>query len=97
VEASVGARAGSAAELGAQAAAESGPAAAACSLVAVGVEGEGVVGAIALADKVRPGAAAAVRRLRDMGCRVLILSGDRQPAVDAVVGDLGRTLPVEIS
>jgi len=38
----------------------------------------------------RPGAAAAVRRLRDMGMRVLILSGDRQPAVDAVARELGQ-------
>ena len=93
VEGQVGAAAGTAAALGAKAASNSeatgGPAAVACSLVAVGVEGEGVVGAIALADKVRPGAAAAVRRLRDMGLRVVILSGDRQPAVDAVALELG--------
>jgi Cu+-exporting ATPase len=95
VESQVGAAAGTAAALGATAAGNSaaggGPAAAACSLVAVGVGGEGVVGAIALADKVRPGAAAAVRRLRDMGLRVVILSGDRQPAVDAVALELGLT------
>jgi Cu2+-exporting ATPase len=79
VERQVGAAAGTAAVLGASAAAHSaatgGPAAAACSLIAVAVEGEGVMGAIALADKVRPGAAAAVRRLQDMGLRVVILSG----------------------
>ena len=93
VDAQVGATAGTAVALGAKAAGNSaatgGPAAAACSLVAVGIEGEGVVGAIALADKVRPGAAAAVRRLREMGLKVVILSGDRQPAVDAVALELG--------
>ena len=93
VEGQVGAAAGAAAALGATAAengaALGGPVAEACSFVAVGIEGEGVIGAIALADKVRPGAAAAVRRLRDMGLRVVILSGDRQPAVDAVALELG--------
>jgi cation transport ATPase len=57
----------------------------------VGVEGEGVIGALALADRVRPGAAASVRRLQEMGMRVVVLSGDRQPAVDAVAFELGLT------
>ena len=48
-----------------------------------------LIGAVALADKVRPGAPQAVRRLRDMGLKVVILSGDRQPAVDAVARELG--------
>ena len=93
VESQVGAPAGSAAALSAAAAdnseATGGPAAAACSLVAVGIEGEGIIGAIALADKIRPGAADAVRRLVDMGLKVVILSGDRQPAVDAIAQELG--------
>ena len=93
VESQVGAAAGAAATLGGAAAENSaavgGAAAAACSLVAVGVEGEGLIGAVALADKVRPGAPQAVRRLRDMGLKVVILSGDRQPAVDAVARELG--------
>jgi Cu2+-exporting ATPase len=93
VESQVGAPAGSAAALSAAAAdnseATGGPAAAACSLVAVGIEGEGIIGAIALADKIRPGAAGAVRRLVDMGLKVVILSGDRQPAVDAIAQELG--------
>jgi Cu2+-exporting ATPase len=94
VDVQVGAASGTAAAVGAAAAANSaekgGPAAAACSLVAVGVEGEGVVAGIAIADKVRPGAAAAIRRLRaDMGLKVVILSGDRQAAVDAVALELG--------
>ena len=57
----------------------------------VGVEGEGVIGALALAYRIRPGAAASVRRLQEMGMRVVVLSGDRQPAVDALARDLGLT------
>ncbi len=95
VESAVGAGGGTAAALGAAAAENSealgGPAAAACSLVCVGVEGEGVIGALALADRIRPGAAASVRRLQEMGMRVVVLSGDRQPAVDAVARELGLT------
>ena len=95
VESAVGTAGGTAAALGAAAAENSealgGPAAAACSLVCVGVEGEGVIGALALADRIRPGAAASVRRLQEMGMRVVVLSGDRQPAVDAVARELGLT------
>ena len=96
VESAVGADSkGTAAALGAAAAENSealgGPAAAACSLVCVGVEGEGVVGALALADRTRAGAAESVRRLQEMGMRVVVLSGDRQPAVDAVARDIGLT------
>ena len=95
VESAAGAAGGTAAALGAAAAKNSealgGPAAAACSLVCVGVEGEGVIGALALADRIRPGAAASVRRLQEMGMRVVVLSGDRQPAVDAVARELGLT------
>ena len=95
VESAVGAAGGTAAALGAAAAENSealgGPTAAACSLVCVGVEGEGVIGALALADRIRPGAAASVRRLEEMGMRVVVLSGDRQPAVDAVARELGLT------
>ena len=95
VESAVGAAGGTAAALGAAAAENSealgGPTAAACSLVCVGVEGEGVIGALALADRIRPGAAASVRRLQEMGMRVVVLSGDRQPAVDAVARELGLT------
>ena len=50
-----------------------------------------MIGALALADRIRPGAAASVRRLQEMGMRVVVLSGDRQPAVDAVARELGLT------
>jgi len=44
------------------------------------------VGALALGDRVRPGAAAAVQALRDLGITVGLLSGDH-PAVARSVGD----------
>jgi Cd2+/Zn2+-exporting ATPase len=50
-----------------------------------------VRGAIALADRVRPGAAAALRALHDAGIeRVVMLTGDNQGAADAVAAELGR-------
>jgi Cu+-exporting ATPase len=45
--------------------------------------------AFSFADTVRPGAAAAVKRLRDMGCGVMMLSGDRAEAADAIGAELG--------
>jgi Cu2+-exporting ATPase len=42
-----------------------------------------------LADEIRPGAAAALQRLRDMGCTVDISSGDRPAAVAAIAAKLG--------
>ncbi len=42
-----------------------------------------------LADDIRPGAAAVIRRLREMGCDIEICSGDRPAAVGAVATKLG--------
>jgi Cu+-exporting ATPase len=60
-----------------------------CSLVAVGVEGHGVVGVLTVADEIREDAAETIQRLNAAGVRVHILSGDRQAAVDAVASELG--------
>ena len=60
-----------------------------CSLVAVGVEGHGVVGVLTVADEIREDAAETIQRLKAAGVRVHILSGDRQAAVDAVASELG--------
>ncbi|MGH8980748.1 MAG: heavy metal translocating P-type ATPase [Acidimicrobiales bacterium] len=57
---------------------------------AVVVRREGaVVGAIAVADNIRPSAAAAVADLRALGLRCVLLSGDNEPTVRAVGTALG--------
>jgi Cu+-exporting ATPase len=43
-----------------------------------------VVGAIAVADALRPSAGTAVSRLRELGLRCVLLSGDNEPTVRAV-------------
>jgi cation-transporting ATPase V/Cu+-exporting ATPase len=48
-----------------------------------------VVGTVAVATPLRPEAASAVARLRDMGLASSILSGDSRPAVRTVAGELG--------
>jgi heavy metal translocating P-type ATPase len=45
---------------------------------------EEAVGLLGARDTVKPGAADAVRRLRQWGWRVALVSGDRRPAVEAV-------------
>ena len=60
-----------------------------CSLVAVGVEGRGVMGMLTVTDEIREDAAATVQRLKESGITVHILSGDRQAVVTAVAGELG--------
>jgi Cu2+-exporting ATPase len=51
-------------------------------------EGE-VIGALALEDEIRPEAADTVRRLQEMGVRVVMVTGDAQPVADAVASALG--------
>ena len=46
-------------------------------------------GAIAVADTVKPSAAAAVRALRALGLRTILLTGDNQAAADAVAAEAG--------
>eukprot|EP00850_Spirogloea_muscicola_P015457 SM000118S25600 [mRNA] locus=s118:244016:252177:- [translate_table: standard] len=60
-----------------------------CTIVFVGVEGRGVVGAISLVDCVRTDARRTVDRLHAMGKRVLIMSGDNLNAVQAVASEVG--------
>jgi len=55
------------------------------------VEGGSVLGAIELADVVRPQSAEAVRSLVDAGVRVAMLTGDSQAVASAVAGQLGIT------
>jgi Cu2+-exporting ATPase len=59
-----------------------------CTLVYVGWEGR-VQGLIALADRPLPEAAAVTKALRDRDMTVLLLSGDREPAVAQTATRLG--------
>ena len=60
----------------------------ATSVVEVRADGQ-LLGAIALADRLRQGAAAAVRDLGDMGLEVLMLTGDSAASARHVAGLLG--------
>ncbi len=51
--------------------------------------GEKVLGLIAVADKARPGAAAVVDRLRDVGRRVVLFSGDSSETSTAIAREVG--------
>lgn len=51
--------------------------------------GGGVVGWIALQDRVRPEAKAAVSRLKRMGIRVVMLTGDRRSTGEAIGAQVG--------
>lgn len=51
--------------------------------------GEDVVGIIAVADTVRPGAAEAIARMRDMGLEVSMLTGDNARTARAIADQVG--------
>ncbi|KZV51845.1 hypothetical protein F511_06888 [Dorcoceras hygrometricum] len=59
------------------------------TIVYVGREGEGVIGAMGISDNVRHDAASTVSRLQQKGIRTVILSGDRQEAVASVAKTVG--------
>ncbi len=56
--------------------------------VYVAVDGR-PAGLIAIADRVKPGAAAAVDRLHDLGLRVVMLTGDRRETAAAIAAQTG--------
>jgi P-type Cu+ transporter len=58
----------------------------AAAFVAVDREPAGLIG---VADTVKPGAAAAVTQLRELGLAVWMLTGDARPAAEAVAHELG--------
>ncbi|MBE9201757.1 MULTISPECIES: heavy metal translocating P-type ATPase [unclassified Nodularia (in: cyanobacteria)] len=58
------------------------------TVVGVAVEGN-LAGLIAVQDTLRPDAEATVNKLREMGLRVMLLSGDRLEAADAIAKQLG--------
>ncbi len=58
--------------------------------VAVAVDGV-VAGVFGLVDGVRPGAAAAIGRLRELGVEVAMLTGDHEAAADRIAAQVGIT------
>ncbi len=58
------------------------------TVVLVGGE-EGLIGLLAVADKVRPGARAALQRLKQAGVRTIMLSGDNERSARAVAAQVG--------
>jgi P-type Cu+ transporter len=59
-----------------------------CTAVLVGWDGQARA-VVQVADRLRPGAAAAVARLRGMGLRTVMLTGDNERAALAVARELG--------
>ncbi len=53
------------------------------------VRGAEIVGALALEDEVRPEARDAVRRLQELGRRVILITGDARQVAEAVGAELG--------
>ncbi|CAN1120746.1 Copper-transporting ATPase PAA2, chloroplastic, partial [Linum perenne] len=59
------------------------------TVVYVGLEGEGIVGAIALSDCLRHDAESTVSRLQQKGITAVLLSGDREEAVATIAKNVG--------
>lgn len=57
--------------------------------VYVGMEGVGIIGAIAVTDTLREDAKRTVLRLQEMGIETLVLSGDREEAVASIAKSVG--------
>ncbi|XP_038897558.1 copper-transporting ATPase PAA2, chloroplastic isoform X2 [Benincasa hispida] len=59
------------------------------TVVYVGSEGEGIIGAIVISDRLRHDAVFTVNRLQKKGIRTVLLSGDREEAVASVAKTVG--------
>ncbi|XP_022936839.1 copper-transporting ATPase PAA2, chloroplastic [Cucurbita moschata] len=59
------------------------------TVVYVGREGEGIIGAIVISDRLRYDAESTVKRLQKKGIRTVLLSGDREEAVASVAKSVG--------
>ncbi|KAF5205568.1 Copper-transporting atpase paa2 protein [Thalictrum thalictroides] len=59
------------------------------TVVYVGREGEGVIGAIAISDTLRQDARSTVKRLQEKGIKTILLSGDREEAVATIANTVG--------
>ena len=53
------------------------------------VEAGNVIGALALADEIRPESSQAIEQLHARGIRVVMITGDARPVAEAVAADLG--------
>lgn len=59
------------------------------TVVYVGREGDGVIGAIAVCDSLRHDAKSVVTRLQEKGIKTILLSGDREEAVATIAKTVG--------
>lgn len=59
------------------------------TVVYVGREGEGIIGAIAISDSLRQDAQSTVSRLQQKGIKALLVSGDREEAVATIAEMVG--------
>ncbi|KAJ8442809.1 hypothetical protein Cgig2_016275 [Carnegiea gigantea] len=59
------------------------------TVVCVGREGEGVIGAIAISDTLRHDARATIARLKELGINTVLLSDDKQEEVETIARILG--------
>jgi len=59
------------------------------TVVLVGIEGEGLLGIIAVADRIKPDATAAVRKLRELGLKPAMLTGDNDATAEAIADSVG--------
>ncbi|PWA67100.1 P-type ATPase [Artemisia annua] len=59
------------------------------TVVFIGREGEGIIGAIGISDNLRQDAESTVKRLQQKGIETILLSGDREEAVASVAKTVG--------
>jgi len=59
------------------------------TVVLVGIEGESLLGIIAVADRIKPDAVAAVAELRKLGLKPVMLTGDNEATAQAIAGSAG--------
>ena len=55
----------------------------------IGIQGEGIIGAYCVADKIRDEAKSVIKDLKKMGIEITMLTGDMHPAAMAIGGQIG--------
>ena len=53
------------------------------------IDGDEMIGAVTVADEIRPESRAAIESLHERGTRVVLVTGDAQQVADAIAADLG--------